>query len=33
VDGRSAALFVLLSGLSVALMSGGPVTVVGTRRV
>jgi uncharacterized membrane protein YeiB len=33
VDGRSAALFVLLSGLSVALMSGGATPVVGTRRV
>ncbi|HEY0187225.1 MAG TPA: heparan-alpha-glucosaminide N-acetyltransferase domain-containing protein [Cellulomonas sp.] len=33
VDGRSAALFVLLSGLSVALLSGGPRTVVGVRRV
>ncbi|HEY0215473.1 MAG TPA: OpgC domain-containing protein, partial [Cellulomonas sp.] len=33
VDGRSAALFVLLSGLSVALISGGPEPVVGTRRV
>lgn len=33
VDGRSAAMFVLLSGLSVALMSGGPTPVIGTRRV
>lgn len=32
-DGRSAALFVLLSGVSVALLSGGPVPVTGTRRV
>jgi uncharacterized membrane protein YeiB len=33
VDGRSAALFVLLSGVSVALLSGGSRPVVGTRRV
>jgi hypothetical protein len=33
VDGRSAALFVLLSGLSVALISGGPAPVSGVRRV
>jgi hypothetical protein len=32
VDGRSAALFVLLSGVSVALISGGSSPVVGTRR-
>jgi hypothetical protein len=32
-DGRSAALFVLLSGISVALISGGPDPVLGTRRV
>lgn len=32
-DGRSAALFVLLSGVSVALLSGGSVPVSGTRRV
>lgn len=33
VDGRSAALFVLLSGVSVALLSGGSTPVAGTRRV
>jgi uncharacterized membrane protein len=33
VDGRSAALFVLLSGISVALISGGSSPVVGVRRV
>ncbi|VTR77293.1 heparan-alpha-glucosaminide N-acetyltransferase domain-containing protein [Cellulomonas hominis] len=33
VDGRSAALFVLLSGVSVALISGGSSPVVGVRRV
>ncbi len=32
-DGRSAALFVLLSGVSVALLSGGSAPVAGTRRV
>lgn len=32
-DGRSAALFVLLSGISVALISGGSSPVAGTRRV
>jgi uncharacterized membrane protein len=32
-DGRSAALFVLLSGISVALLSGGSGPVTGTRRV
>ncbi|RMI12796.1 heparan-alpha-glucosaminide N-acetyltransferase domain-containing protein [Cellulomonas triticagri] len=32
-DGRSAALFVLLSGISVALISGGAAPVAGTRRV
>lgn len=32
-DGRSAALFVLLSGISVALLSGGSTPVTGTRRV
>ncbi len=32
-DGRSAALFVVLSGVSVALMSGGARPVAGTRRV
>lgn len=32
-DGRSAALFVLLSGVSVALMSGGAEPVTGIRRV
>ncbi len=33
VDGRSAALFVLLSGVSVALISGGDRPVAGVRRV
>ncbi|MET0435355.1 MAG: heparan-alpha-glucosaminide N-acetyltransferase domain-containing protein [Cellulomonas sp.] len=33
VDGRSAALFVLLSGISVALISGGSTPVTGVRRV
>jgi len=33
VDGRSAALFVLLSGISVALISGGAAPVSGIRRV
>lgn len=33
VDGRSAALFVLLSGVSVALISGGSSPVAGVRRV
>ncbi|MEN1975253.1 heparan-alpha-glucosaminide N-acetyltransferase domain-containing protein [Cellulomonas sp. P4] len=32
-DGRPAALFVLLSGVSVALLSGGHAAVTGTRRV
>ncbi len=32
-DGRPAALFVLLAGVSVALLSGGPAPVAGTRRV